>query len=806
MTSLDSIDHSDQSSVGVKPPPLGLIEKIWSVVACNPKLHTVILVVLPCCCFFRTLGSYFIADDFPEIAYISGVFHGRTDLFFSNFTGNYMQVSGMKVYRPGMFLTMVIDFLCYGAKAWGYLLTNSLYFTGDVVALYFLCRSLTKNWPLKNSALFALFSAAFFAVNPLHCETISWMVGRGDPISAFFYLLSLVFFVHSLSKPGIALKTASLALFAIALSIKEMPVALPVVTSVLPVFWLNDTTTRKRLAAAFRFSLPFWITVAVYFVIRYLCLGTIGGGYVGGVGAQQLSAMLRHWADLDTIQRMFIPVTQELATQSVLSLSALRALNIVAVSLACLRLLSGCWSWRWTCLMAVLLFTTAVPIFQLWGIGPNLEGGRFYFYLSLPLSMLLPLMLFHPQENQSPIFGILKAAINPGKYGLALTVFSIFIQIALVALLGRTTSKTNMLWVHAGKEDFHLAQECQKLASQTNKEKRILVLGIPDDYHGAHLILNSTMFNEMLRPPFVQNAVADRFLTTMPFMYGPEQYVNGTRLKELLSAPNVVGPYVWLRDKEKFQKVDLLCTAHHADCILVPPAIYSTPYVRKDRHASQLYSVFLDNLDIDPLAIDSIELELDTKQSSDEPLKVYWNGELPISDEAKDDFHAEQFLKSARAKSITVRLGHYWRWYACGRIKSIELVFPHAEEYQIRSIRLLPPSVSAPVLTLKSGNKYTTEISSKPIELSLDAGHVPGVASLQLEIGKGNYFFDNFQGKDEQEAVAFKLPLSASSKSFSLDSSSKYFPYPGYYQVRLRCLDQHGIPVGEYSDPVSLWR
>jgi hypothetical protein len=382
---LQSADHSSCSP----QTPVALIDRARSLLLCNSKLHLAFLVVLSCFCYFRTLGSYFIADDFPEIAYVSSIFKGRPDLFFSNFTGNYMQVPGMKVYRPGMFLTIVIDFLCYGAKAWGYLLTNFLYFTGDILVFYLLCRALTKDWPLLNSALFALFSAAFFTVNPLHCETISWMVGRGDPVSAFFYLSSLLFFAYSLSKPHILTKSVSILLFAIALSIKEMPVALPVLTTILPFFWwLNEVSFRRRVANALRYSLPFWVTVAVYFVIRYLCLGTLGGGYVGGVGAQQISAMLRHWADLDTVQRIFVPVTQELANQSFFSLSALRALNIVALALACLRMLSGCWSWRWTALMATFLVTTALPILQLWGIGPNLEGGRFYFYLSLPLSTL----------------------------------------------------------------------------------------------------------------------------------------------------------------------------------------------------------------------------------------------------------------------------------------------------------------------------------------------------------------------------------------------------------------------------------
>jgi hypothetical protein len=800
MTDLQSIDHLGTGS----EPRASMFVRMSSFFVRNVPLHVAVLILLSSFCFLRTLGTYFIADDFPEIAYVSSIFHGHPDRFFSNFTGNYMQVPGMKVYRPGMFLTMVLDFLCYGSKAWGYFLTNFLYFTGDIIALYFFCRVLAAKWPVFNSVMFALFSAALFAVNPLHCETISWMCGRGDPVSAFFYLLSLLLFVHSLSKPRPLMIGSSVAFFAIALSIKEMPVGLPVVTTVLAFFWIDAASLRKRAANAFRFSSPFWFTVVLYFLVRYFCLGTFGGGYVGGIGAQQLSAMLRHWTDVDTYQRILIPVTQELANQSVFSLSILRALNVVAFSLACIRLTSGCWSWRWAFFIFSLLLTTAAPIFQLWGIGPNLEGGRFYFYLSLPLSMMLPLALFHPREEESAI--AVEFPINPGYYGLALTTFSLVILTGLVAVLGRTTSKTNMLWVHAGREDLELSKECQIVAAGTDKQKRILVLGVPDDYHGAHLILNRTMFDVMLRPPFILGDISSRFLTTVPIMYGPEQYVNGSRLKQLLSQPDVSGPYVWVRDKQKFQLIDLHISTRADDKTLTMPNSYSSRFVRKDHRSGEHYSVYLDNLDLDPLAIDAIEFDLNAIGLSEEPLKVFWKGAASFPAEAKDDFRAEHLIKKENgSRSVRVRLGHYWRWYACGRIKSLEIVFPDAEQYHLQNIRLLPAACVAPTLSFIGTDRYLTESQTSTIELSLSKAQVSGVSSMQLEIGKNNYFFDNFQGVDDQVPVAFKLPLPADSRSFAFENSSKYFPYPGYYQLRLRCLDQHGMPTGECSDPVTVF-
>ena len=48
------------------------------------------LAALVLACFFRTLkDGYFLADDFGEFGYIEKIVHGRWDLFFANWTGNY---------------------------------------------------------------------------------------------------------------------------------------------------------------------------------------------------------------------------------------------------------------------------------------------------------------------------------------------------------------------------------------------------------------------------------------------------------------------------------------------------------------------------------------------------------------------------------------------------------------------------------------------------------------------------------------------------------------------------------------------
>ena len=726
-----------------------------------------------------------------------------------------MQVSGMKVYRPGMFVSIVLDWLIYGNQAWGYFLSNLLYLSGAAVTMYFFCRALSKRWLQTNSVLFALSSASLFAANPLHCQTISWMVGRGDPLSALFYLLALLFFVYFLEKPRRLMMALSLSMFVVALSVKELPVGAAPVTSVLAFFWMEESASfRSRLLNAIRFSSPFWIALVLYFIIRYLCIGTLGGGYVDGVGAGQLAAMLKHWLDRDTIERIFLPVSSEVARQSLYALPVLRVLDTFIFTIACIRLLSGCWSWRWVFLMAALMLTAAAPIFQLWGLGPNLEGSRFYFFLSISLSMLAPLFLFHP-PREALAKGSSEAQINPGRYGFALTLLSIATQLALVFMLARITFKTNGLWVHAGKEDLHLSEECQQLAEKTDKQRHIVLFGIPDDYHGANLILNRTMFQLMLSPPIAKEDYGSRFLTTIPIMYGPEQYVNGSRLREIFKSPDVIGPYLWLRNKQRLKLIDLP-TISDRDLKpltqLTPLSTYPGGFRRGGHRLNGDYLVTLENLDLNPLVVDCIEFDLTATGSSEEPLKVFWTGSSsPPPPEPEEEAPAE-FVAAVKLRhvdgtqTVRIRLGHYWRWYACGRIISLEIVPPPSTTCRIQNIRLVPYSAIAPTLKLstKAQDHYLSTLPQGKVDLSVDKGTLAGASSMQLEVGKSNFFFDNFADRSDVDPVAFKISVPSGAKTLSLENSGKYFPGPGYYQLRLRCLDQQGSAVGECSDPVTL--
>src|ERR1700678_3651935 len=96
----------------------------FKTLALNPYLHLLLLALVVFFTFNRTLGSYFIADDFGEVAYVSQIAGGNLALLWSNFSVNYMQIPSMSVWRPWLLVSLLTDFIVWGANPFGYYLTN----------------------------------------------------------------------------------------------------------------------------------------------------------------------------------------------------------------------------------------------------------------------------------------------------------------------------------------------------------------------------------------------------------------------------------------------------------------------------------------------------------------------------------------------------------------------------------------------------------------------------------------------------------------------------------------------------------
>lgn len=380
-----------------------------------------IIVIIVMAGFGRTLSSYFLEDDFGEVHYVSQIFAGDWEKFASNFTGNYMQIQTMRVYRPVLLLSIMLDYAIWKTHAIGYFITNIAFLIADAFILYLLLRQLTMSWLSYKSIAFAAFAACLFAAGPLHCESVSLMVGRVDIICLFFYLLALSAFIRRGRESNWQSSLLGLIFFWLALLTKEMAIGLPVLLSAMyflfPDLIANEQSQQSNLFGgrkssniverckmafkmAFLYTWPLWLSLLPYFIIRRLALGTFFGGYVGSIGASQYQHIFEKWLDPDTITRIIFPFNQAVFSNQNIYHSLLADIYIALVLLVILRICLFGMPWSWLALLFVWLATTLAPIYQLWGLGFNLEGARFLFFMTVPLAISLPALIFAPAQGR----------------------------------------------------------------------------------------------------------------------------------------------------------------------------------------------------------------------------------------------------------------------------------------------------------------------------------------------------------------------------------------------------------------------
>lgn len=128
-----------------------------------------------------------------------------------------------ELYVPLTLLSYQLDYLIAGLNPFLFHLTNIILHTANALLVsWFLFLISRRPWV-------ALAAGLFFAVHPLHTETVAWASARKDVLSTFFFLLSLIFYLRyrqeSKAKPYII----SLSMLLLGLLSKAMVLTLPIV-------------------------------------------------------------------------------------------------------------------------------------------------------------------------------------------------------------------------------------------------------------------------------------------------------------------------------------------------------------------------------------------------------------------------------------------------------------------------------------------------------------------------------------------------------------------------------------------------
>ena len=204
--------------------------------------------------FIRSLGPAFFSRAFTD--FIAGNWH------------------------PLTMVSLGAEYALWGLNPIGYHLTNTVLHTTNTLLVFFLTARLVNTGRARSGSdhlsystetlIAAAITAVLFGTHPIHVESVAWISERKDVLCAFFFLLSIWFYLNYASTSRRPLYYAlTLLAFTLALLSKAMAVTLPVVLLTLDWFPLGRFTQGKRVRALIE-KLPFFaLSIAASVIAVY---------------------------------------------------------------------------------------------------------------------------------------------------------------------------------------------------------------------------------------------------------------------------------------------------------------------------------------------------------------------------------------------------------------------------------------------------------------------------------------------------------------------------------------------------------
>ena len=234
-----------------------------------------ILTALVVIVFANVLSNEFVWDDF---LYLINVEAYRT-LAFKNF---FLMLGNGNEYLPIRDISYSLDYTFWGEQPKGFHFTNLALYLLNIFAVYFLSEMIVTTIQMKEEsakllkpATVAFWTAVFFALHPIHCETVNFIGGgRNTLLATLFTLLSCrSFFLFLAGNKNSFLTrdvTASFFWYVLAVLSKATAVSLPLFLLAICLI-LKYRPLITRIAATIPF---FFVSGLVYYQYTSIAVNT----------------------------------------------------------------------------------------------------------------------------------------------------------------------------------------------------------------------------------------------------------------------------------------------------------------------------------------------------------------------------------------------------------------------------------------------------------------------------------------------------------------------------------------------------
>ncbi len=196
----------------------------YSILICT------ILVAAILSLYWQTHNHEFI--NYDDGKYISENVYVQEGLNFKSIAWAFTSTRSSN-WHPLTWLSHMLDIQLFGMKPGMHHLVNVFIHIANTLLLFYILNKMTC--ALWKSAIIT----AFFAIHPIHVESVAWASERKDVLGAFFWMLTIGGYTRYVKRQNLANLLVSLLFFILGLMAKPMLVTLPFVLFLIDYWPLN---------------------------------------------------------------------------------------------------------------------------------------------------------------------------------------------------------------------------------------------------------------------------------------------------------------------------------------------------------------------------------------------------------------------------------------------------------------------------------------------------------------------------------------------------------------------------------------
>lgn len=414
--------------------------------------------------YWSILNNNLLGDDFAEIYRIYNI--PITELW------RLLYVNAPLLLRPIPYFIYWFHYQVFGLEGWPSHLINVIIHASSGFILFLFLTT------LRIRRLTAFFVATLFVLTPLAPEAVTWSDGRFDTTVLFFILLTLYLFSINLKRPNRGAYIGALITTGAAFLSKESGIILIALLPLLELLFsvypaessLQDAPAlKKSLRKSINRLMPFFITLGVLFVFRFILLGGIGGtNQTRIVGYPNLKAPLR------TIFTLMSPLDQIVVERKMIMLlgAYVGLLCLVSLILVIFRWNSAASASRRILIFFIVFYIVSIlPTYGssfIEGMNNYLTNSRFFYVPNVAFIAILVISLCEFSWKRKAWRFVVVAAL-----------------LLLMPIYFWGLNQNNIIWERAAVVDFSVIEETSQQLPDPPENAKIYFQNLPIT-NGAH--------------------------------------------------------------------------------------------------------------------------------------------------------------------------------------------------------------------------------------------------------------------------------------------------------------------------------